>query len=450
MTSASSYSEYENIRADDLSAQARDIFENTLGLPRDSVASAPGSTGAESERFVQEFRLQSNQSDRFEWQLGLFYTKEEAVNQSLVQVELVPPNAQILFGIGEPFAPFIQGDSILIQDVVFTSEFEELAGFVNAKYFFRPDLDIDLGVRYSDTENNTDFDYDGLFVDPNASSVNSATESVTTYRAALSWRVEDTLSLYASVATGYRPGWSNAAVVNIQTGETSDPFIESDELISYELGAKGALRDGELNYDIALWYQDWEDFQSSETFPGQGTFGGNGDATIVAMGFEATVNALLTDSLLIQGTLAYADSELDGDSEQLNGIDGEQTRNLPEWTASLRATYNFPITQTIDGSIVLGLRYTDEFNTAYIGNFEPGLSGQPIQAPIDSILVTDLSTSFTAGNYRVNLYATNLFNDDDLDGGSASSFFVPGVSNARGRGVPLQPRTVGVSLRYSF
>lgn len=59
------------------------------------------------------------------------------------------------------------------------------------------------------------------------------------------------------------------------------------------------------------------------------------------MGSELAINPV--ESLTFMSDIAYADCTLNADEPGLGGVEGERVSNLPEWTASLRWNYSFPL-----------------------------------------------------------------------------------------------------------
>ena len=92
------------------------------------------------EKFTQEIRLASSSSDKLEWQLGGYYTRENgALLQHLNGVALptTPPDY-----------PFVGP----LETVLLDSTYKEWAGFANLTYHFNSQFDIQAGGRYSSNE----------------------------------------------------------------------------------------------------------------------------------------------------------------------------------------------------------------------------------------------------------------------------------------------------------
>ncbi|MEM9152475.1 MAG: TonB-dependent receptor, partial [Cyanobacteria bacterium P01_F01_bin.3] len=348
-TSVTGYAKYVNEQLSDVITGNEATIDFLTGSPPGTSQSVPSSAEAGAEKFVQEFRLSSSNNESLEWQVGLFYSRDNTNN--------------IQFITAEP-----QG--IILNNSRFPADYEETAAFGNVTYYLTPDFDVTAGLRYSDTSFDADFNFGGLVIESLAGQFGTS-ESVTTYMFNARWRVQDNRSLYARIASGYRPGYVNTPVNDRITGQVASTTVRSDTLWSYEVGAKGNEFDGRFSYDLALWAMDWDDFQATLSLSGVAT-GGNAGVSQSSYGFEGTFNLLLTDNFRIQNTVAYTESTLDDDSVVLGAVDGEETRRLPDWTASLRAGYDYNIGD-IDASIGFGVRYVGELSGPYIGDVTRGI-----------------------------------------------------------------------------
>ena len=174
--------------------------------------STPGTTDAllsgildqltATEKFTQEFRLVSPDSDKFEWLLGAYYTDEDSgIHQAILAV--VPGTNTPVEGIP------------LYADLNIDSTYEELALFGNATWHVSDRFDVSFGARWSD--NDQDASQNVLIVLPllpggqleqNFDNLSSS-ESPVTWSFSPRYEFSDTTSAYLRVATGFRPGGPN-------------------------------------------------------------------------------------------------------------------------------------------------------------------------------------------------------------------------------------------------
>lgn len=394
--------------------------------------SAPGTTqsipqrlATSTEKVVQEFRLSSAPSETFEWIAGLYYAKDKTDNVQFITV---------------------QPQDIPLNDSSFPSEYEEKAVFANATYYINEDFDVTAGFRHSKPSLSSDFDFSGAIVSDFAATFD-VSEEVTTYLLNARYRVNDDLSIYSRVASGYRPAYVNIPVQDAVTGESASAVVDSDELWSYEIGAKGNALNNKFTYDLALWTMEWDEFQTVVVLNGA-TTGGNADTSASSYGAEGNFQYYATQDLVFQANFALTESELDDDSVTLSAVAGEELRRLPNFTASFKASYFYELGSDIEASTVFGVRYTGKDNSAFIGDASRGVGfGLQRQFPSEASTIADLSTTFTKDDISLSLYVTNLFNEYDLVTGTARS---DGLGNAFATAFVTQPRTVGITLGYSF
>ena len=116
----------------------------------------------------------------------------------------------------------------------------------------------------------------------------------------LSYDVSDTLNVYGSYATGFKPGGFNVSTNAAFTG-----VFEFEEEIaqSFEIGAKGSLGNGRFLYALAYFNQEIEDFQTNN-FVGNG-FALENAGSIEVSGIEFEGQWSPVDNLLFTGGFTY-------------------------------------------------------------------------------------------------------------------------------------------------
>ena len=365
-----------------------------------------------TKKWTQEFRINSKQSDRFEWLVGTFLTGEDHDNQQNVYA----------YDMAGNLLPFDAGTATL------PGSYDEQALFADATYKFSPRFDVSAGVRYA--RNQQDFEqhsmgflYGGVLIDL----AESSDENVTTWKVASRWHLNDNAMLYARYATGYRPGGPNTST----TGRV--PMTKSDTLDNVELGFKSHFWDRRAMIDFALFRIDWEDIQVRVTENGISYMGNAGGAK--SQGAELAFMVRPAERLTLGVNAAYIDSTI-GDVPPTSGLTpGSRMPLTPEWSGSLTADYDFDVSDQWRGRIGGGYRYTGD-----------RVGSQGID--IDSYSALDLHAELTNMTWTVRLYARNATDERSY----VSMAPVRNVVNQNVAviGVPLQPRTVGLSIDYRF
>jgi iron complex outermembrane receptor protein len=271
-------------------------------------------------------------------------------------------------------------------------------------------------------------------------------ESDSVFRVNLSWKATDTALLYATWSEGYRPG-----------GINRNPFVgdyDSDFLTNYELGWKTRFADDRLQFNGAVFLEQWDDVQISF----QGSNGivqvANGpDAEI--QGVEAQLDWLPTDRLRLSTAFAYYDSELKNDFTNQDPSDlivlapaGTPLPVTPDFKANLIARYSFPL-GGFDAHMQGALAY--ETSRPSIITIEDN----DLYGDIPSSTFLDLAFGVENDKYAVELYVSNVTDEDaPLFVGSECTPQVCGAGIAGGPGqtygVTSRPRTIGIRFTQDF
>lgn len=245
--------------------------------------------------------------------------------------------------------------------------------------------------------------------------------------------IGEDLNIYASYARSFRaPGASQ--------GDVPPQFIiaPSEKSDNYEIGLKGQLFDRRARFTVAAFQQDFKGYNATVSnipfLSGGGftvadafslTYGGNARVR----GFEADITGDITDRLSARASVAYAkgkfsnavqpcrDSNFDGVPDNgtptVAGFNAAgvtvatcptngRINGLPEWTATLQAEYSMPIADRGEGFIRGLLNYNSD------GLIVSSSTNVPNYATVD------LHAGVRYDNFKVSLYAKNLFNTTRL------------------------------------
>jgi len=372
------------------------------------------------DKDTQELRLVSESNESFEWIAGAYYTKEDGHN--IQRLDTTPPEPDFFFAN-------------------FPSTYEEWSLYATGTFYFSPQFDGSIGIRYADYSNDVQLDAVGPLVAPLPFS--KIEDDVTNYLFNLRYRASDNTSYYARVASGYRPGGANFLLLDPNGNPLSQQFYEPDSLWSYEIGMKGTSGDGRWNYDFAVFYIDWEDYIFNQTIGGV-TVATNADKA-VSRGAEASIGFAATDNLTITGVLSYTNAELAADEPNLGGQDGTQLPSTPEWQGVLDFDYRFNLRE-LPAYAGLAWRYKDNMPIGFPGYTDSSGTfhmGSNPRVDLDSYDLVDLRAGFSAGAFDFSLYVTNVF-DEWAWVSFSSSFSGPSL------GTPTRPRTYGAVVRWNF
>jgi len=420
---ATSYSTLSQNFRGDLTTQFGGLIEAVFGTPNDFYQGQL----TRVKRFTQEIRLQSPESDRFEWLVGAYYTRERGViDQTFNAVQpgtLTPIGGLPLLGVAN------------IQ-----SRYRELAGFANATVHFGERFDLTFGGRYSGNKQSAVQVSDGVLAGgPNTLPVARSSENVFTFSVAPQFEVSDQATIYARVAKGFRPGGPNVLAPGAPPELGS---YGSDSLISYELGVKGETVDRSFSIDIAAFYIDWKDIQ---VFGQVNNFGINfNGGKAKSQGLEFTTTLRPTQGLSFSLNGAYTDAKLKDDTPpQVGGLTGDALPYTPKYSVGANADYEWELGGETKAYVGASIRSLSKQPAAFDFAFR---SANGRQRYLPSYEVVDLRAGVDFGKYSLELYAKNL-----IDAEGKTSLEAPAniPLGAAGTAV-IRPRTFGVTLTAGF
>ena len=257
------------------------------------------------------------------------------------------------------------------------------------------------------------------------------TGDFTDWKIGAEWDLSDDSLLYATVATGFRPGGFNSF---------NSTNFGPEELISYEVGSKNVFADGAMQFNATAFYYDYQDYQVVNFFigpTGPNLVFLNADAT--NWGIEADFLGNLTDNDTVNVSVAYLDSEITSDL-LLNPVDpftpenfrGERLPHSPEWTIKGGYEHVFNLANGSTLTPRIDVRYVSEQFVA--PNNSPG-------ATQDAYTTGDLSLTWSSAEddgFSVTGYVKNFADEAVL-----RSFFVGFVQVS-------PPQTYGVTVSKKF
>ena len=371
------------------------------------------------DKLSQEFRLTSNSNDKFEWSGGVFWTEEDGHNSQRLDLEPVDP----------------------LYFANFPSTYQEISAYATGTWFFTPEFDASLGLRYADYSNDVELQAVGPLVAPLPFS--EIEDEVTNFLLNARYRPSDTMSVYGRVASGYRPGSANFLLLDLNGQPLTDPLLRPDELVSYEMGVKGTSTDGRFSYDLAAFHINWEDYQVSVNVGGV-TVGANaGEAT--SDGLETALGYAVTDNLVLTGTLSWIDAEMAKDEPAIGSPKGERLPLTPEWQGALDAEYRFKLA-SLPAYVGASWRYKGEMAAGFSGYTADDGTVYPGAAPrveVPDYDLVDLRAGVSLESFDFALYVNNVFDE------WAYTTFSPSYA-AVSTGTPTRPRTIGGVVRWNF
>ena len=298
-------------------------------------------------------------------------------------------------------------------------------------------FDVTGGLRYA--KNDQDFAQisDGFILGGFTSIEGESSEDVLTWMVNARYRFNDDIMVYARAASGYRPGGPNVQFV----GANLDPTFDADTLISYEAGVRATFWDGKAVVNATVFNIDWEGiqigiFNEDRTVSGLGNGG-----KAFSRGFELEGVVQPIEGLRLGANLAYTKAEMtenlsDPNSSQF--VLGVQLPEVPEWTGAIIADYDWEVGDGWRLNVGGNVNFVDDSLTS--APFGRRRRRRRDREPV-------LRQARPSGgrrprtNWKFNLFARNVTDE---------RVYRAGFFRATIDAVPLQPRTIGMSLDLDF
>ncbi|MDE2306462.1 MAG: TonB-dependent receptor [Gammaproteobacteria bacterium] len=375
-----------------------------------------------------------------------------------------------------------QGDSFF-DDI--TRGYKQKAAFVSMDYDILPKtLTLTLGTRYYSIENfevgsnvgsygcNPGGIYSAATVASpctipvsNGNNLNAKnldkTYSGFKSRANLTWHITPEAMAYYTWSQGFRPGGFNRAQSIIKPsspiyGLFTPPLAYApDTLTNNELGWKTQWFDNRLQFNGAVYQEDWNNVQIEIFDPGVTgnlTFTTNGPSYRVR-GLETSFIARVTHGLTLSGAASWNSSEVVKTLSLVNPTTGQPIQianpfgalgtplaQSPPFEANLRARYEFKIGDYHAFWQVAATHQSHSYATT--DHLTTTLQGKTIAFDDPGFSTYDASIGASKGAWSAQLYGRNLTDVRAVLFASYAEYVKMDTVNV--------PRTIGVSFSYSF
>ena len=386
-------------------------------------------------QITQEFRIESNEWGRFDWQAGLFYFDEDISIDSFNYDSLAPGNPQTGLAVQE-------------------QRNKAWAVFASGEYDVTDKFKLRGGLRY--TQDKKDFSASVIQAVPFGTPV-SGPYLVNTDVDDVSWdlsgvyAMNEEINFYARVAKGFR-----APSIQGRLAFGGVTQADSEEVISYEAGIKADLWDkrARLGFNVFRYDVDGQQLIAVGGVNNTATLL-NADKTI-GQGFELDLEAYLTDNLLVTLGSSYNDTEIDdpdlavlpcgggctvtdpANPDPLRPgtvlIDGNSLPQAPKWVHNLTARWAMPVGNGGEFYVFTDWAYRSEVNFFLYESVE--FTGK---SSVEGGL--RIGYNWNQGDYGVAVFGRNITDQTRIVGG---------IDFNNLTGFLNEPRTVGVEFSAKF
>lgn len=334
--------------------------------------------GNRGEGFNNETRLVSAGDTKLDWLVGVFYSSSDLDQTFDFNPAIVPPSLQTFSS---------EGLSVF-SEVAFPMMDGKLVPLVGLRYF-RDDRET--------------------FSDSFSTQIPEETFDSMNPRFNISYMPDENSQYYFNAAKGFRSGGFNhpdlcPLHVNLG-GLPCEQAIDSDTLWSQEVGMKRSVPGGNASYELAVYYQDWQDVRMRVPFAGIFQEYQVGDAEIYGVDLVMSYAPASIDGLNLDAALNWNSAEFSQIDPALLAATGAQVGDrlpfVPEWTLSLNANYSWTLTGGWEGGLFAGYSYIAE----QAGRFATQSEG-------DARNLLSFRVGARSDKFGVYLFGRNVLNED--------------------------------------
>ena len=418
--------------------------------------------------FSQEIRITSPDDQRLRWIVGGYYAKTELdtmisvnhdVNPDLpVVVQGTDPNiggnnptrpwnASFAGATGGAPTPNMNPAALSYNFDTFQST--ATAAFAQVNYDVSDNIELSFALRYDSDERelriNTPQQFLPVFAfaSQTEGEVRKNDYDSIQPKFTLRWQPADDMTIYGTLAQGFRSGGFNLSAVKTIVQALTDAGIpgmpqgvedswKQEDTRSLEIGFKTSGLDGRLKFDIAAFYTEIDDaFNFVFVAPIVSQVIRNVDEAEIK-GFEASVAFIANDWLQVDASYGLLDSEVTKSSWiGAGGVDivGKTLPLNPEYTANLGITLANSFSADMEGFLRVDFsRLGETFFEAenFIGR--------------DPVNLVNVNAGIGNDTWQLSVWGKNLTDED----------YVAELINPPGVNYYARPRMYGVEVNYRF
>jgi iron complex outermembrane receptor protein len=303
-------------------------------------------------------------------------------------------------------------------------------------------LTLNLGARHTSEKKDFLYNLNGAGALGIATLVNfrdNRSENKLTGTAGATFAVSKDLNLYAKYSTGFKGGGWNADFV--RATQVADGLNFNTETVkSYEVGLKGKLLGGRMQYDLAAFTSEFDNYQTFFFVPlpnGTAILQLKNAAKVKSEGLEASTRLRVTQYFTVGANVGVLSTKYKSFPNAGGlGVDftGQEVPDTPKLTAALNVDYSIPV-PALGGRVDLFGDFSHRDST-----FQG--AGLPKSSSRDLI---NMRVAYSPENakWTVSLWGRNLTDKDYVI--AAGRDFLG--NNFVTRGVP---RMYGMEAKYNF
>jgi outer membrane receptor protein involved in Fe transport len=324
-----------------------------------------------------ETRLASAGEGPLDWVFGLFYSDDTLdIREASVAENLLPFGADadgntVIADVSSLAATERQTIAVF-GEISYELMEGKLVPLFGLRYYeedFRSTTDSITNISVSSMGNGAILHDPALPLGsiPNSEDSGELRFNSTNPRFNLAYYPTDGSTYYVNIAKGFRGGNANtSALCPITTGCPAS--VPSDKLWSYEVGTKQSWLSGQVTWDAALYYMDWQGVREFVNFVTVNAQIGAGDAEIYGVDFSLTARPQAIPGLMLNMVGNWNSSELKN-LEQIaidNGAaEGDKVSFVPDWTFTLGVDYQREIADNLTLHVNTSFSHIEEQRSGF-------------------------------------------------------------------------------------
>ena len=323
----------------------------------------------------------------------------------------------VFYGDNDLTRRFTRGPLFSLADWYATAGSTVKAVFGQVDWTFLPSTTATLGARAQDEE----IDYTFNDILSASAFAGSSDDEASTYRVGLRHEFTDDFMLFGSHATGHK-GQTYDLTTGFNAARAAAGPVDPETSKSFELGFKSRLLERRMVLNVTAFHVKYEDFQQQgiEFIGGAQNYRLTNVGTVKTRGVELESDFQATDSLRLNGSVAYVDAIIDKyptancfpgqtaaqgctGSPSRQDLAGERLPSAPEWKLNVGWDYDLEL-----GS----LPFEGVLSGSYVWQSEQNFSlNRDPQTEQGSYGIFNLSAGIRHldDRYRVTLFVNNLF-----------------------------------------
>jgi iron complex outermembrane receptor protein len=379
---------------------------------------------------TQELNLVSRDDQRLRWVFGAFFSNQD--------IELLPPEQDGFTFWGNGFAtdyPWAQSPWLKAED--------DWAVFGHLIYNLTDQLELEVGVRYSDYEMQQDTDWrtgDGTMppnlgwfgLIPLGIDTQTLAEDSVDWKVGLNYSPNDTNFLYGVISRGHTTG-------SVNIFPPWDPYGEM-EVQNFDAGWKSRWADGHLRTEVAAYYETVKGYQAAFVdidIPNSAGQVQNASSDSTIYGLEITGSADF-ETVSVDFGVSFNESELgtfDNVAHPITGVISDLTGSKFPFAPDFSANVGF----AFRGHMGSETNVTSRIDFSYLGETQGELFPDP-EFTIPGRTLVNLLFRMERGDWYADVWLTN----------AADKRYVAAIQNTGTLYYPGPPRQSGIRFGKNF